>query len=151
MQEIVDETIKVIPTLSFTHDAFSDVGPEVVELVLRDVSLKAAEIEVWRAVKEWADGFFDDLSDPDFSPTCSPTQAEESGPVVPEALKMILQFIDLDCISWKEVVDVCCLLLLKLWPLARPPGNRVCCGIVSSFASVLQCSLAWRHCMHLLG
>ena len=105
MQEIVDATIEVIPTLHFTRDAFQEVGPEVVELVLRDVPLRASEIEVWRAVKAWADEFFDDLSDPDFSPSCSPRE-EEPVPVVPEALRTILQFIDLDCIRWQEVVDV---------------------------------------------
>ena len=46
MQEIVDCTIEVIPQLKFTRDAFQDVGPEVVELVLRDVPLCASEIEV---------------------------------------------------------------------------------------------------------
>jgi hypothetical protein len=98
-------TIAVIPSLTFTRDAFQEAGPEVVELVLRDVPLQAVEVEVWRAVKEWADGFFDDLSDPDLSPTCT-SLAEDAHPVVPEALKTILQFIDLECISWKDVVEV---------------------------------------------
>jgi hypothetical protein len=105
VQEVVDATISAIPTLPFTLDAFSDIGPEVVEHVLRDVPLLATEIEVWRAVKKWADEFFD-LGDPAFSSPRS-AEADDSPPVVPEALKVILQFIDLDCISWKEVQEVC--------------------------------------------
>jgi hypothetical protein len=161
VQEVVDSTVEVIPTLAFSRDVFADVGPEVVELVLRAVPLRTSEIEVrpqfyalqnpqeprppgvclsrrlrtsapllhlrqhvrardrhrvcmhatwravaqvWRAVKAWADEFFDDLSDPDLSPSCSPKE-EDAAPVVPEALKSILQYIDLDCIMWKEVAE----------------------------------------------
>jgi hypothetical protein len=105
LQEVVDATIKVIPMLPFTPDAFADVNPEVVELVLRDVPLQATELEVWRAVKQWCDDFFD-LHDPAFgSPRSSET--DDAPQVVPEGLKPILQFIDLDCISWKEVQEVC--------------------------------------------
>ena len=105
MQEIVDATVAAIPTLPFKQDAFASVNPEVVELVLRDVPLNATEIEVWRAVKAWADEFFDLLSDPDFSPSCSPRE-EDAEPVVPEALKGILKSIDLACINWQEVCQV---------------------------------------------
>ena len=104
----MDATIAAIPRLPFAHDAFSDVGPEVVELVLRDVPLQATEINVWRAVKAWSDGFFDIMSDDDLdgSPTASPPGEAARGPIVPEALKTILQFVDLDCINWQEVNEV---------------------------------------------
>lgn len=108
VQEIMDTTRAAIPNLAFATDAFQDVGPEVVELILRDVPLQATEIVVWRAVKAWSDTFFDNLSDDglDMSPTASsPPEDKESGPVVPEALKHILQFVDLDCINWKEVTE----------------------------------------------
>ena len=106
VQEMVDATVDAMSALPFTADCFQDVGPEVLELVLRDVPLATTEIEVWRAVKAWSDAFFD-LFDPDFSPSCSPTAEDaDAEPVVPDALKSILRHIDLDCISWPEVVAV---------------------------------------------
>lgn len=66
LQKLIDGMRSLIPSLTFTIDAFSRglVDPDTVELVLRDVPLPADEVDVCRALSKWAEAYDGDTDRP---------------------------------------------------------------------------------------
>lgn len=81
--------------------AFSQSPPSWLQ-VLREVPLPATELDVCRAVEQWALSYYgDDLDD------SSPDLAEEEDPIIPnDEDRAILDLIDLSCIKSIDIKTV---------------------------------------------
>lgn len=105
MPEIVEGMKKVVPRLTWDVDCFKKcrhVNIEVMNMVLREVPLPATELDVCRAVEQWALSYYgDDLDD------SSPDLPEEEEPIIPnDDDRAILDHIDLSCIKSIDIKTI---------------------------------------------
>lgn len=97
LQKLIDAMMATLPNLTFTLDSFSRgcVDPDTVLQVLRDVPLPADEVDVCRALSNWAEAY----------------EADEDSAADPGAFfdvgDDILKHIDLLFVSLDDIKEVC--------------------------------------------